>query len=251
MSLEAALSAGLRTAFLGRTRRLLAETTSTMDEVRAASREGAARGFLCVADAQTAGRGTHGRAWSSDDAGDLYLSFLELPTLPIERAPMIALAVGLGVADTVRAVRSDAAVAVKWPNDVLVGGRKIAGILVESHLGTRFEVVVGVGLNVARTAFEPGLHATSLDRLGAPPADRGAVLVELLARIEGRLLELYRAPDATVAALAERLAYRDQPVSLDGARVTVRGLDGSGCLVVEDEAGAMRPVVAGRIEPLD
>src|SRR6185503_19101937 len=117
---------------------------------------------------QRRGRGSHGRSWASPSGGDLYLSIVARPQLPLAQLAPLTLAVGLGVADAADAVLGAAARAparVKWPNDVWLGGKKCAGILVETRSGSAApELIVGVGVNVNRVSFpdELAVTATSL-----------------------------------------------------------------------------------------
>ncbi len=134
---------------------VMATTTSTNDVAKRAARDGAAHGATWVAEEQTAGRGRRGHSWVSPPGeGLLFSVLLRLPCTPA-RVPPIALVAGLAVRDAVAAAAPGASIAIKWPNDVLVAGRKVAGILIEAiTVGSRVEaVVVGIGINVHTRAF--------------------------------------------------------------------------------------------------
>lgn len=143
--------------------RVVDEVGSTNDEALALGRAGAAHGSAIAARRQTAGRGRRGHAWESPE-GNLYLSVVLRPAVSPARLPGLAAACGLGVTDVLRGTQ------LKWPNDVLARGRKLAGILVETardDAGRTF-AVCGVGVNVGRAPRD--LPAISLAELGGAPS---------------------------------------------------------------------------------
>ncbi len=156
-----------------------ASTGSTNDDARALAAQGCAHGSLVTADEQTRGRGRSGQRWHSPPGANVYLSIVLRPRLAPHLATPFTLAVGLVVAEVVES-RIGRAAALKWPNDVLVGGRKIAGVLVEAQIrGDRLaSLVVGVGLDVETRDFPPPLDAiaTSLAELGAVDRDRSTLV---------------------------------------------------------------------------
>lgn len=229
--------------WLGAEARVLDETTSTMDEGWKALDAGAAHGLVIVAEVQSAGRGSHGRAWQSPPGDDLYLSAL----LRLDRPrPTLTLATALAVVDAARSAGVDAErVRVKWPNDVLIDGAKVAGILCESRSrGKRFDAVVGIGLNVNREHFDPALEATSLRLATGKEQDRGAVLIALLDAMERWSLA---EPSAVTTALDEALAWRGETVRCDHLEGELLGVapDGGLRLRVGDRE---RVVHAGRLQ---
>ncbi len=149
---------------IGSERRVWAECGSTNDEAAAWARAGAPHGAVVIADAQTRGRGRLGRVWHSPPGAALYFSAILRPPLPPMKVPPLTLAAGVAVAETV--ARFDVAPTLKWPNDVLIEGKKLAGILTESATqGARLEhVIVGIGVNLRVEEFPAGLNATSLHR---------------------------------------------------------------------------------------
>ena len=246
------LERALTTAWLGRSLEVLTTTGSTMDEARRAALAGARDGHAILADAQTRGRGSRGRPWASPAGEDLYLSFILRPSLPPEHLSTLTLAVGLGVAAAVRAwLTEQTPVGIKWPNDVLVRGRKIAGILVETlNLEVAF---VGVGLNVNRRLFEPALRgeATSLAIEGGASLDRPLVAARLLLEIE-RAIDLWNAGDsaAIVPRVEEVLLYRGERVRVAGRIGKLRGLARDGALRLELEEETIE-VRSGQLERLE
>ena len=169
------------------------ETTSTNDIAAEAARKGAPHGAIFLAEHQTQGRGRGGRAWASCPRESILVSMVLRPSEPVETMSSLALAVGLGVAEVMQACTSGKGVAIKWPNDVLLWGKKVAGVLVEaSFTGDRCDfVVVGVGINVYQTQFEPPLAdiATSLAMESVAPKDRESVLLTVLTSMYVRFLQ--------------------------------------------------------------
>lgn len=226
-------------------------TGSTNDDAMAAARGGAVHGATFVADEQTAGRGRRGARWTSPPAANLMFSVLLRVDLPPERVAALPLAVGLAVRDAVQP-RVSVPVKVKWPNDVLANGRKLAGILVESQLtnGRVAALIVGVGLNVAMRELPAEIAevATSLALLGAERLEREALLVDLLEALDARASALF---EGGVQRLLDDLracdALRGQLVQVDQLRGTARGFADDGALLLEDESGTLHRVISGMV----
>ncbi len=255
----ASITAALRTRAYGRSLDLRLETGSTNDDAREAASRGAARGHVVLAEAQTRGRGARGRVWSSPRGTDLYLSIVErIPVEPARMAPL-TLAVGLGLADAVQALEPSLAARVKWPNDLWIDGRKVAGVLVEAtSIGMKLDsLVIGVGLGVNRLAWEPELTGVASSMLaevrravpGAPPYDRARVLAAVLEHVE-RWVDLFVAegPAPVVASLTPRLALLGQDVRCDHVRGRLLGLSPSGALRLETESG-IEDILSGTLRP--
>lgn len=187
-----ALSTALtRPGSLWRDLELLASCPSTNAELAHRAKAGAAAGTVLVADHQTAGRGRLDRAWVAPPGAALTFSvLLEPDRVPVARWPWLPLLVGIAVAEGVRRV-AEVACTLKWPNDVLVGERKLAGILVERvERASGAVAVVGVGLNVTLTEDElPVTSATSLALEGAATTDRTVVLREVLRSLEALFVQ--------------------------------------------------------------
>jgi BirA family biotin operon repressor/biotin-[acetyl-CoA-carboxylase] ligase len=227
-------------------------TGSTNDNALLAARAGAPHGSLFVADEQTAGRGRRGNAWLAAPGESLLFSVLLRPTLELSQASALTLAVGLALRDAVSPLLAETA-QIKWPNDLYVNGKKLAGILLESQLqGDRLQaVVVGVGLNVSARDFPPEIaaRATSLTVLGAGRVEREALLQEILNALALRLDAFQH---TGVAGILDELnaadALRGQRVRVDGQEGVGRGLDEQGRLLLEDGANVVHAITAGTVE---
>jgi len=238
--------------WLGEPRVAFAVCGSTNDEAARLARAGARHGTIVIADAQDAGRGREGRAWASPPGAGLYLSAVVRPPLPVALVPPMTLAIGVGLCDTARAFGADAYL--KWPNDALVGGKKLAGVLVESHThGARLEsVIVGIGINL--TGEPPLPTATTLAAASGQLVDREAVIAQLLAHVE---LWIDRYVASGVAAIAPAWHERMAPglrarVTIAGTTLVgdVAGLDHDGALLVRDLTGCVHRVRSGDVEPV-
>ncbi len=248
----------------------LTSCDSTNDELARLASDGAPAGTVVIARTQRAGRGRNGRRWQSGQEGNLYASILLRPRLEPKHVPPISLCVGIAVVRAVRelGVRAE----LKWPNDIVVGTRKLGGILAEaSTQGMRLEhVVVGIGLNIAS---QPAADAAP-DRPSAPPTSlvrEGAVVVppsEVMALIAERLPPVVSALEAGgVDAIRDhfRELWRDRDRRVrtvwDGKPMSgfARDIDSTGALVVEGESegdegesegesGERVAVVAGDVE---
>lgn len=197
----AGLARGLvRPGGLWRAVDVVAETGSTQADLVAAARTGAPGGTVLVAEAQTAGRGRLDRSWVTPPRAGLTFSVLVRPDVPVARWVWAPLLAGVAVAEAVRTLSQRALSApvdarLKWPNDVVVGGRKLAGVLAEGvSAGTAGTaagpaIVLGVGLNVTTNATElPITGATSLAVEGADCTDRDPLLRAVLREFEGRFV---------------------------------------------------------------
>ncbi len=257
MSLSSDLQPRLHTQRYGRSLRHVAQTGSTNDDARADAASGAASGHVVVADAQTRGRGSNGRVWSSPPGEDLFVSIVDRPALSLAHLPPLTLAVGLGVAEAVEALLDTPnACRVKWPNDVWLHGKKCAGILVEtSAAGAGVEsVVIGIGLNVNRLAWDDELRAiaTSLRAEHSAQAefDRVDALAALLDSVE-RWVDRFvtEGPAAITGALEPRLAMIGESAQCGEHRGVVAGVAVNGALLMRTDRGTVE-VHAGRLTPL-
>lgn len=248
---------------LGDPLHLEAETGSTNDDAKEGARAGAPHGATWVAECQGAGRGRQGRVWTSPPGENLLFSVLLRLTCPPARVPLLALAAGLAVRDVVaKDLGDDAAVLVKWPNDVLVRSpvdgelRKVAGILVESQVaGTKTSsVVVGIGLNVHTRAFPNELRtATSLaiertlrGRDAAP--ERAPLLAALLAALDRDLEHVaHRGLGLVHGRLVKHDALAGRAVETDDGPGTAEGIDADGRLLVRGTDGVLRRINSGEV----
>jgi BirA family transcriptional regulator, biotin operon repressor / biotin---[acetyl-CoA-carboxylase] ligase len=219
---------------LGRPRLHLRETTSTNDRARDLAARGAPHGTIVTAGVQTAGRGRQGRTWTAPPGSSLLLSLVLRSS-----DGLLPLRAGLAVADL-----AGPGARVKWPNDVLIDGRKVAGILAEAR-PTEGWAVLGIGLNAALDLnhLPPDLRATAAT-LGRAPGELDAVLAELLVALDRRLA----APDdAVVRDLRERDALLDRPVAWNGGEGVGGGIDGAGRLLVRCADGSETALDAGEV----
>lgn len=256
MTLPAALSAALRDLAARRPGwradvRWHASVPSTMDIASALAAKGAEQGIVVGADEQTAGRGRRGRAWVSPPGAGLYFSYIARPPIRANASlSLVTLAAGVAVRDGVQAA-TGLAPQLKWPNDVIVDRRKLAGILAEGlAVGTAGQaVVIGVGLNLQPAAYPPDIaaRATSLEGELGRPVERGTVLAEVLAAFWDRLETLERSPGDILQAwrVASPSAVGTR-VEWDGRSGTTAGIDGTGALLVRTANGIER-VIAGEL----
>lgn len=216
-----------------------------------------------VADEQTAGRGRSGRSWTPV-AGNLYASLLLRLTCGPDVAQQLALVAGVAVVDAVRTVASGkvsdlgsdtASVRLKWPNDILIGGAKLGGILLESAQGLGgpgLVTVIGVGLNIAGSPQGLGRDATSLAEAGIA-TDRAAVLSALAMTMDAALAIWDEGSNfqAIRAAWSDRAGSIGEPLVVNAGQLPVSGcfagLDNDGALLLTDEQGSVRRFTYGDV----
>ncbi|MGD0373384.1 MAG: biotin--[acetyl-CoA-carboxylase] ligase [Streptosporangiaceae bacterium] len=233
---------------------VVAETGSTHDDLLAAAKRGAGEGTILVAEAQSAGRGRMGRSWVSPPRAALTFSVLLRPAaVPMARRGWVPLLAGVAVTTALRA-EGGVAAWLKWPNDVIVNGAKLAGILAEQAGDA---IVVGAGINVSAARDElPAAQATSMALAGAALTDRDQLLVLVLGQLERWYLAWAQAlGDPEVCDLRQQyqrlcgtIGSRVRAQLPGGTALTgiAREIDGAGRLVVESAAGLV-PVSAGDI----
>jgi len=236
------------------------EVDSTQRVARELARAGAPEGTAVIAERQTAGRGRLGRHWHSPAGVNLYCSVVLRPRLLPGAVPQVALVAGAAVAAVVEEEIGTHA-GIKWPNDVLLEGRKVAGILTEmdSEIERVHHVIAGIGVNLngSRTAFPPELRrkATSLRLATGRRVDRAAFTGRLLAALEARYGRFVSKGFASVRAEWESyscLTGREVRVAAAEGELAGRvlGLDDDGALRLE-HAGRVVRVVAGEVTVRD
>jgi BirA family biotin operon repressor/biotin-[acetyl-CoA-carboxylase] ligase len=213
-------------------------TSSTNADVLAAARTGRESGYVLVAEYQSAGRGRLGRTWESPPRAGLTFSAL----LPAAPSPWVPLFAGVAVAAAIRSV-CELDAQLKWPNDVLVDGKKTCGLLaqVAARPDARSQVVLGVGLNVTTTAAElpTDRPATSLRLAGAAVTDRATLLRAILRELDvARVPDDYRAICASLGAQVVVHLPTGEPVAGE-----VEAVDDDGRIVVAGTAYAAGDVV--------
>src|SRR3954447_13897196 len=219
---------------LGTPRLHLRVTDSTSDRARELAGVGAPHGALVTAAEQTAGRGRQGRTWSAPPGSALLMSLVlrdAPPLLPLRAAVAVAQACG----EQAR---------IKWPNDVLLDGRKVAGILAEGRPAEGW-AVLGIGVNVAVSPADlpPELHATAAT-LGRPRSAVEPFLAQLLGELDHAL---GASTDTVLAAWRSRDALAGREVRWAAGSGVARGIDGGGRLVVELAGGGQTVLDAGEV----
>ncbi len=243
--------AGLR---FGRPVYAYATLGSTNDEAKTLAEAGAPEGLLVLAETQTAGRGRQGRGWLTPPGAALALSLVLRPPLDAQHATRLTMLAGVAVCEAL-AQTTGVEAALKWPNDILLGGQKAGGILVECGLsGSRLDyAVLGLGLNLS-TAPPPDavrFPATSVEAAAGQPVDRLALLHVLLARLEHlypslppNTGQLHAAWLSRLAWLGERVVAQSAEGDYDGC---VTGAAEDGALLIKLDSGEVRRFVAGDV----
>ena len=225
---------------------------STNDELHALAQAGAPDGLVLLALNQTAGRGRRGAAWFSPPAESLAFSILVRPDGPKSQWPRLALAAGLAVAETVESCGATAGI--KWPNDVWINQRKVAGILVEG--GTDF-AIVGIGLNVNTATFPPAIEdiATSLRIATGRDLQRPAVLGSIIHHFARRRTQIDKNFAILLAAVRQRCVLTGRRVSLttgnDVRHGVIEGIAPGGELLLRTTTGLECLIQADAIRILD
>ncbi len=251
------LASLLSTRALGRTIHALDEVGSTSDLARSLADAGATHGTLVVAEAQRWGRGRRGRVWVSPPGENLLFSLVLRPAIPLARASELTLVAAVAIAEALGGAGFPAAI--RWPNDLLLAGKKVAGILTElaaSGEAIRW-VVLGVGIDVNSRVFPPGVAeiATSLALFSGRDVPRAPLLAAVLGSLESWLARHAR---EGLGPVRERWLQRSSTI---GARVRAEGpegpveglaeaMDEDGALLVRDAAGRLARIVAGDVEPI-
>jgi len=237
----------------------LEETESTNDDALRLAREGAPSGTVVVAESQSKGRGRLGRQWFSKPGAALTFSYLLRPSLDADSIPQLTMVAGLAVADAITR-QTGLPLMIKWPNDVLASGRKVAGMLCEffaldGNTDSDQVVIIGVGINVftGQEAFPAELRkkAGSLLQAEAGKISRALLMIEIVRELEKQLgrffeqgfhpiLQDWKKRDAT---LKKRLAW----VGLKGQVIEgiSLGPDEKGVLRIVDDQGTIHEVLSG------
>jgi len=252
-----AVKKGLNTEWLGQQPIFcfgVVETTNI--EANRLAREGRPQGTLVVADAQTKGRGRLGRSWVSPPGTGLYFSVVLRPTCSPDRFPALTLAAGVAAASAIQ--RVGLTPQLKWPNDILISGKKVGGILTEAVFDKKQIdfVILGIGINVnmAAETFPVSFRkqATSLRLSLGKPVSRIALLQNLLIKLEhyyrlfsegdfGSIIHSWSELDSTLG--------REVEVSLPESRLlgVAEAVEPDGTLLVRDRSGHLHRIVAGDV----
>lgn len=243
----------LRTQVLGRSIVALASVDSTNRVAREALLEGAPAGTVYLTDHQTQGRGRLGRSWMDAPGQNLLFSVIIALDGPLQTN--IPLRAALAVRDAIAPFLAGHEVQVKWPNDVLIDGRKCAGMLLETASRSRSKLVLGIGVNVNQRSFPPD-HAdtaTSLRLVTGHDIERAPLLCRILERLEERLILGSVTGDNWITDYEDvmyRLNHRITlyfPERKTSTAGTIRGVADDGALILEADDGVQQPYYAGDV----
>jgi len=229
---------------------------STNTAAMAAAAEDAPEGSVFLAEEQTAGRGRGANSWQSPRSTGIYCSVLLRPSLPPSEVLTLSLAAGLAVQDAIQQVDARVAADLKWPNDVLINGKKVCGILTEMNAeATRVRyIVVGIGINVNQASFPKDLPATSLRLVTGSEWSRVELIAALLKSLDREYRQLRNDSDARESiprrfaensswVLGKRVRIEENGSEFEG---TTEGLDPRGFLQVRTAHG-MQTVLSGTV----
>ncbi|WEK55729.1 MAG: biotin--[acetyl-CoA-carboxylase] ligase [Candidatus Cohnella colombiensis] len=247
----------LNTKKFGRNLRLIDVTPSTQDEVKKLAEQGSPEGTLVIAEQQTSGRGRMGRAWVSPAGKGIWMSLLLRPPVPVHQTPQLTLLAAVALSRAISKLTS-LDIGIKWPNDLLVDGRKISGILLETAAeDERLKYIVvgmGISVNLDKADFKEELHskAISLKMLTGQTISRTELIVSIMENFE-QLYELYLEQGfAPIRALWEAHSITlNQHTTLYTPQGLISGiprsLDNLGGLSIELEDGSFRTIYSGEI----
>jgi BirA family transcriptional regulator, biotin operon repressor / biotin---[acetyl-CoA-carboxylase] ligase len=252
---------GLAGGRFGKSIHYFNEIGSTNSHARELAEAGAAEGTVVVTESQSQGRGRLGRRWESPPLSNLYLSIILRPKLAPAHAAQITLMAAVALADVVDGY-APGQTAIKWPNDILIGKKKLAGILTEASCDTErvHHVILGVGVNLNYTSDampeEIRRRATSLLEVTGKPVERESFLQRLLQGMDRCYGELERVGfDALAPRWQNYFAWRGRRLRvelLDQVTLGIaKGIDRDGALVLVDDRGIEQRVLAGDVIPLE
>ena len=253
---ELAVQIGDATRWAGQEIVCFTETDSTNVRARKLGENGAAHGTLVVAEQQTAGRGRRGRGWESPAGSSIYMSLLLRPEFLPNKAPMLTIVMAYSVATALRE-QTGLDFRIKWPNDIVLNGKKVVGILTEMSTEIEYinHVVIGVGINVNTEAFPEEIcaTATSIRRESGKTWRRAELIAAILRQFEVQYERFVKEED--LAYLREAydaiLVNCNREVRIlgekDGYRAVALGIDDQGELLVRKEDGTVTSVYAGEV----
>ena len=262
---EAEIGSRLKTRVMGRNCVCFDSADSTNVQAKRLAEEGAPHGTLVCAETQTAGRGRRGRAWSSPPGAAVYMSLLLRPKVRPEHASMLTLVMGLAAAEACNELLSRAAAGkpsvpqtgLKWPNDLVLDGKKTAGILTEMSTQVDYinHVTVGVGINVNMTEFPEAISqtATSLRLECGHAVKRAPVIAAVMERLEANYDIFMKTQDLSglMEKYSSMLVNRDREVRVIGVRESYQahaeGITKTGELIVRREDGTVENICAGEV----
>lgn len=244
------------TEWAGRAVHYFEELGSTNIQAKLEAESGAAEGMLVVADMQTAGRGRRGRTWNSPAGINVYFTLILKPSYAPDKASMVTLLMALAVAEGI-CVTCGVEAKIKWPNDVVVNGKKVCGILTEmsAERGSIHYVVIGVGVNVGLQEFPPEIKnfATSLQAECGREVPKAVLIANIMRSFEKYYENFRRNTD--LGGIREKynslLVNRDREVRVLDPKGEYQGIalgiDEKGELLVERQDGSVAKVYAGEV----
>ena len=253
---QAEIESRISTEWAGRNVSYFRETDSTNTQAKRLGEEGAPAGTLVAADRQMAGKGRRGRSWDSPPGRDIYMSLLLRPDIRPSDAPMLTLVMALSVAEAIRE-RTGIDARIKWPNDIVAGGKKLCGILTEMSAEMDYinYIVIGVGINVNQPSFPEDIadRATSLMLEAGRSFPRAPLIAAVMERFEEDYSRFLETNDLS----GMREAYNELLVNV-GRQVRVlepgheytalsSGINDRGELLVQREDGSREAVFAGEV----
>lgn len=250
------LESRMKTRWAGHPVTFYSQINSTNLQAKLDAENGAGQGALVVADMQTAGRGRRGRSWSSPAGTNVYFTLLLKPEYAVEKTSMVTLVMALAVSEGIRETCGVEA-GIKWPNDIVISGKKVCGILTEMSVERDYiqHVVIGVGINVGLQEFAPEVAAaaTSLQEECRRKVPRAALVANIMEAFE-REYALFREKldmSLLLESYNQLLVNRDREVRVldpKGEFTGVsRGIDRTGELLVELPDGTVTAVYAGEV----
>lgn len=253
---EAELESLRSTKWAGKSIFVFKETDSTNIQAKAGGEKGESHGTLYVAESQSAGRGRRGKSWESPAGESIYMSLLLRPELPPVKAPMLTLVMALAVARTIRE-QTGAEALIKWPNDIVVQGRKICGILTEMSTEMTWinYVVIGIGINVNQNEFPEELKdcASSLKMETGRRFRRSHLIAAVMEHFEMYYEQFLQ--EGSLAGFRkeynELLVNKDRQVKIlepgNHYEAYALGINDTGELIVEKEDGSVQNIFAGEV----
>ncbi|REE94312.1 BirA family biotin operon repressor/biotin-[acetyl-CoA-carboxylase] ligase [Paenibacillus taihuensis] len=226
---------------------------STQNIAQRLAEDGAPEGTLVIAEQQTSGRGRMGRKWVSPSGKGIYMSYILRPGIPLQFAPQLTLLTAVALCRALRSVAAPLDIGIKWPNDLLIGGKKISGILLESTAeDERLRYVVtgiGISVNLTREDYPPELHdiATSLAIELGRTLDRAEIIASFFAQFQQLYAVYLKEGFAPIKMLWEALSvslHKPRKLLVAGGEITATpvSLNDQGALMVQSEDGTIIPI---------
>ncbi|MBI4641400.1 MAG: biotin--[acetyl-CoA-carboxylase] ligase [Candidatus Tectomicrobia bacterium] len=249
------LQLNLSTTLIGKRFYHYDEVTSTNDIAIDFASLGVEEGSVVIAESQTKGKGRLGKSWISPSGVGLYFSIILNPSLPLKQIPLLTLAAGVAAARAIAEI-THLRVFLKWPNDIMIGGKKAGGILAEARIegDTIKVVVIGIGVNVntplSQFPEEVREHSTSLSKEASREIDRSLLLAKILETFDGIYLkvinqehdEILQAWRTLSNTLGEEVLIQSGSERIEGKAVDI---DWDGSLLVRTEKGTLEKVASG------